>query len=555
MRWFNRRRTPMTVADLLARGRDAFERQAWGDAFAHLSAADRDMALQADDVERLAMAAWLLGRDEDSAELLSRAHKMFLDQGNVARACRCAVWLAIGLGQRGEHARSGGWIARADRLLVNADIDCVERGYLILLRAYRALTEGDNATAVRLFRDAVEIAERFRDRDLATFARHGEGRALIRSGAIAAGVALLDEVMVAVATGEVTAIIAGIVYCSVIAACREIFDLRRAREWTQALNEWCASQPDLVPYRGQCLVRRAEILRLQGQWQAAIEEARRACAWGGRQSDRSTVGEAFYQLAHVYRLRGEYEKAEEAYRHMSQYGCKPHPGLALLRLAQGQVDVAAAAIRHVGEEHQDRRTRAYVLAAYVQIMLAADDIPAARVAADELATLAAELTAPFLTALSAQMSGAVLLAEDQARAALTALRTAVTVWREIDAPYEVACVSVLLAQACSALGDHDTAQLELEAARETLTRLGATPDLERIEAIAPVARETRPGGLTTRELQVLRLIATGKTNRDVALTLGISERTIARHASNIFLKLDVTSRAAATAYAYEHDLV
>jgi DNA-binding CsgD family transcriptional regulator len=542
-------------AERLTRGRDAFSRRSWGDAFANLSAADRETPLEPEDVEQLATTAWLLGRDQDSSDFLARAHQTFLERGNVARACRCAFWLAIGLRERGDHARGGGWIARAQRLLDNAGTDCVERGYLIVPRAHLALGEGQSATAAVLFREAAQVGERFGDHDLVTLARHGEGRALIRQGDIEAGVTLLDELMIAVATGEVSPVIAGIVYCSVISACREIFDLRRAREWTDALNEWCAAQPDLVPYRGECLVRRAEILRLQGEWQAAADEARHACASGGHPSDRATVGEAFYQLAHLHRLRGEFAEAETAYREVSKSGRKPHPGLALLRLAQGQIETAVAAIRHVAEESHDRRSRSFVLAAYIQIMLAAGDTPAARHGADELAALIEALDAPFLRALSAQMSGSVLLAEDRARAALTSLRTASALWQEIDAPYETACVRVLLAQACSALGDHDTAQLELGTAKDAFKRLGATPDLARVDAINPNPDIERPGGLTTRELQVLRLIATGQTNRDIAHALAISERTIARHVSNIFVKLDVASRAAATAYAYQHDLV
>lgn len=545
----------MIASSALERGRKAFGDRVWGAAFSQLSAADRETPLGPEDLVCLATAAHLLGRDVVSDDVLARAHHAFVERGDVEGASRCAFWLAHGMFSRGDQARASGWLARAQRLLDNDDRDCAEQGYLLLARARAAAASGDGTAAYALFREAAGVGDRFGDSDLVTLARHGEGRALIRMGQKSRGVALLDEVMVGVATGETSAIVVGIVYCSVISACREIFDLRRAREWTAALSEWCAAQEDLVPYRGECLVRRAEIMQLEGQWDAAMEEARRATEWCTRPGDRVTLGEAFYQLAELHRLRGEFPEAEAAYRHASVAGRKPDPGLALLRLAQGQVDVAEAAIRRIVNEASDRRSRSRVLAPCVWIALAIGDLAEARTRADELAALAAELDAPFLHALAAQTTGAILLAEDEPRAALSSLRRAAALWRDMDAPHEIASVGVLLAQACSALGDHDSAQIELDAARATFTRLGATPDLARIDALSPRAVVPRPGGLTTRELQVLRLVAAGKTNRIIARDLGISEKTVARHVSNIFLKLDVSSRAAATAYAYEHDLI
>jgi DNA-binding CsgD family transcriptional regulator len=542
------------MSDARDLGRDAFTRHAWGDAFAQLSAADGEAPLGPEDIERLATAAYLVGKETESRDTWARAHHAFLEAGNVERAARCAFWLGFILLERGEHAQGSGWLARARRVLDENACDCVERGYLLVPMGIQQGTTRDFDSAYTTFGQAAAIADRFSEQDLITLARHGQGRALVGLGRIPEGIALLDEEMVAVTAGDISPVIAGVIYCSVLSACHEIFDWRRAREWTEALRRWCASQPDLVPFRGQCLVRRAEVLRLQGEWRNAMDEVTRAREWLSHPPSAG-VGPAWYQLAELHRLRGEFAKAEEAYREASQSGRKPQPGLALLRLAQGQTDAAAGAIRRVLDEAKDHRGRSLVLPAYVEIMLAADDVPAARAAADELATLAERIGMPYLYAVSAQATGAVLLAEHEPQAALAALRQAAATWRELDAPYEAARVRVLIGLACRALGDHDGEQLELDAARQAFERLGAGPDAARLEKLTQAKSTKTKGGLTARETMVLRLVAKGKTNKAIAADLGISEKTVARHVSNIFTKLGLSSRAAATAFAYEERLV
>jgi DNA-binding CsgD family transcriptional regulator len=536
-------------------GRESFDRQDWGQAFQLLSAADREHPLAAEDLERLAVAAHLLGREPERGDTMVRAHHQHLAEGNPQRAARCAFWVALPLMFKGETAQAGGWLSRGRRLLDEGQLDCVERGYLLFPLAFKAIHEGDISGAYARFKEVSDIARRFGDTDLMHLARQGQGRALIRLGKAAEGVALLDEVMVAVTAGEVSPLMTGDIYCSVIEGCHEIFDLSRAQEWTEAMSRWCESQSDRVVYRGQCLVRRAEILQLHGAWPDAIREAERACDWLSQPPPHRSVGSAFYQLAELHRLRGNFAKAEDAYREAAKWARKPYPGLAQLRLAQKQVDAANAAIRNLLDEVQDVRARSGLLAAYVEIALAAGDLSSARAAADELAGFANRLDAPFLAALSDQATGAVLLREGQPRAALPALRRAWTSWCQLEAPYEAARARVLIGVTCRALGDEVGATLEIDAARQVFRDLGAEPDLVRLEDYARSSDPAGTAGLTERETQVITLLATGRTNRAIAEQLGISEKTVARHVSNIFSKLNLSSRAAATAYAYQHDLV
>jgi DNA-binding CsgD family transcriptional regulator len=546
----------MTTADSVAQGREAFARCAWTDACVLFATADRDHPLEPEDLQRLATALYLTGKEDESAQTWARTHQESLRRGDVERAARCAFWLASGLQEHHELARALAWVSRGQRLLAEHQRECVEAGYLQLALALDAVFKSDQATAYTLFAEAATIGERFRDPDLIALARQSLGRILIRMGKTQEGVRLLDDAIVAVEAGDVSALAAGDVYCSVIEGCLEIFDLRRAREWTTALTRWCESQPDLVPYSGQCLTRRAEILQLQGSWADASAAAAKACERLLQRAGHPASGAAFYQCGELHRLRGEFAEAEGAYRSASRHGRKPQPGLALLRLAQGQTDAAATAIRLALEEAVSGRVRTRLLAAYAEIMLTVGDVSAARVAAEELNALADDYDAALLRAIAAQTRGTVLLSEGDARAALSVLRQAWTIWQDIEAPYDAARVRVVIGLACRALGDCDAAEMELDAARWIFTHLGAGPDLARLEALAPDASAGAVAHpLSTRELEVLRLVAAGKSNRAIAAELFISERTVERHVSNIFSKLNVSSRAAATAYAYENQLV
>lgn len=542
----------MTTMDSLDRGREAFSRRAWAVAYAELSAADRDCALGPEDLERLAVTASLIGKDDESSNIWARAYQEFLTGGDLARAALCGCQVGMSFADKGEMARAGGWFARVERLLDEGQLDCPARGYLLVPAALQSLAAGDAATAYERFSRIAEIAARFRDPDGVALARLGRGQALVALGKTADGLALLDEVMVAITAEEVSPVTVGITYCAAILTCQEIFDLRRAQEWSAALTRWCEAQPDLVPYRGQCLVHRAEIMQLHGDWPDALDEAVRACE---QLANKPAAGMAFYVLGDLHRLRGELDEAEQAYRQAGQFGREPQPGLALLRLAQGRVADAHATIRRVMGEAQDRATRAKMLPAYIEIALATTDVPAARTAANDLSEIAADPSTSLLRAVAAGANGHVLLVEGDPKAALVELRTAWRAWQQIDAPYEAARTRILIGLACRQLGDRDSAEMELDAARWVFRQLGAVSELARVENLLRPAAIKAAGGLTAREVEVLRLVAAGKTNRTIAGDLFLSEKTVARHVANIFNKLGVSTRAAATAYAYEHDLV
>lgn len=543
----------MAVADAIARGRDAFERRAWADAFAQLSAAEGDLELE--DLEKLAAAAYLAGRVDESVDAWTRAYHEYIDACDVARAARSAFWLAFTLLNRGELARGGGWVHRAQRLLDDGRRDCVEQGYLRYCTSLRSVFERDVEAAHSGFARAAEIGDRFGATELVALCRVSEGRCLIYLGDIARGMALLDEAMVAITAQEVSPAVVGDLYCTAIEGCQEVFDVRRAQEWTAALSRWCDSQPELMLYRGQCLVHRAELMLLGGAWADAVVEAQRACDRLARPTSAGALGAAYYVRAELHRLRGEFAEAEEAYRQANQWGRQPQPGLAQLRLAQGRAEEAHHTLRRVLGEAEDALTRSRLLAPYVEIVLARGDLAAARDAAEELSRIAAELNTPFLHALSSYATGSVRLAEGEARAALAALRLGSAGWSELEAPYEAARARVLIGLACRALGDEDSAEMEFDAARSVMQQVDAVPELIRIEQLSRTRARRTVGGLTEREVQVLKLVATGKTNRAIASELVISEKTVAAHVRNIFTKLGLSSRSAATAYAYEHDLV
>jgi DNA-binding CsgD family transcriptional regulator/tetratricopeptide (TPR) repeat protein len=519
---------------------------AWGEEYRQLAALDAEQGLDVDDLDRLATAAYMTGRDDESFEFWGRGHHRCLEAGDIARAARFGVRLAQALGFKGDIARSSGWVERSHRLLDDADLDCVERGFLEYAAGMvRIFADGDLAAAHSAFGRAAKIGERFRDRELLTFARMAVGRCLIYLGEIAEGLALLDEAMVSVEAREIPPMAVGDAYCTAIDACYELFDIRRCEQWTESFTRWCEDQSGLVLYRGHCLLHRAELLMLHGDWFDAVTVAQEACARLAEPINPLTLGGAHYVEGELHRLRGEFAMAEQAYERANALGCQPQPGMALVRLAQGRGDVAAAQLRRRLAEADQPIDRARILCAAAEILIAAEDVDGARAAASELTSLATELGSPLLRAHAALATGAVFLVTGDVITALVALRRAAGDWIEMRVPHEEARTRLLIADACEALTDLDTAAMERRAARSTLAALGGD--------VAP-QRQLAPG-LTAREAEVLTLVARGKTNRAIAAELYISEKTVASHLNHIFTKLGLTSRSAATAYAYQHDLV
>ena len=544
----------LQIADDLGRGREAYERSAWSEAYELLGRAERTAPLSGSDLVSLAISAHMLGHFDEWLPVLERAHHGYVEEGEMLPAVRCAFWIGMNLGLRGEMGPATGWLGRAQRLLERDGRECVEQGYMLLPVSFQHEVSGDFDGAAATAAAAAEIGERFGDVDLFALAVHVQGTVLAKGGRVAEGLSLLDEAMVAVTAGEVSPVVSGIVYCGVILACEEVYELRRAHEWTAALTRWCEQQPDLVSFRGRCLVHRAQLMRLHGDWPAALAEARLAGERFAAAMNPGAIAKAWYLQAEVQRLSGRFREAEEAYREASRLGLEPQAGLALLRLGQGNGEAASAAIRRAVSETADPAARAGLLPAYVEIMLAGGDVDGAREACGELQEIAARYGTDMLQAMVAQACGALELAAGDAGAALVSLRRAVQAWQELDAPYELAVTRVLVGRACRALGDEDGFEFELDAARRVFEQLGAAPSLAAVDSLTTGGESEATHGLTPRELEVLRLVATGKSNREIASALVISEHTVARHVQNILTKLGVASRTAAGAFAFEHDL-
>ncbi len=528
----------------------------WTKTYYRLLEADRENTLEPEELKTLALAAYLTGRDTESFQILERAHKGYLNGEMLKEAVRCAFWLGLMLMNAGERARSSGWFARGERLSNNNGMEESAEGALLHIPgALQAIAAGKAAEAGKIFEGVIRTGERFQDSTLKILGRLGLGQAMVQQEAVDQGIKLLDETMVTLETEEAFPLINGIVYCAVIETCRRVWDLERAQEWTSALSRWCEAQPDIVPFRGECMVRRAEIFQLHGEWPKALKETQEACALFTGGKGASAVGEAFYRHAELHRLAGDFEKAESSFNEAARRGRTPQPGLSLLRLAQGQKEAAEISIRNILRETKDRLKRAEILPAVVSIMLAVDRPGEALEAASELRDLAYDLNTPYLHAISASRQAAVDLAHEKDQAALEHIQLALQLWSELHLPYETASARELKGLIYREMKDKDNSEAELAAARWIYQQLNAKPDVQRIDRLLKANDSHVTHGLTLRELQVLHLVASGKTNREVAGDLFISERTVDRHMSNIFNKLDVSSRVEATALAIRNNIL
>ena len=540
----------------LARGRAAYELRSWRAAYDLLRTSDGTERLGAADLERLAWAAELAGQLEESQKAMERLYEVRLAEGDSRLAARAAFWVGLRARVVGEAGRANAWIGRAQRLVEGQVTESVEQGLLLLPVAFQHSAMGELEACHDAAAQAAAIGDRVGDADLSAFGRNVQGRALVRQGRTERGMALLDESMLAAMAGHVSPVFTGLIYCGVIASCQRVYAIERAREWTAALSDWCDGQVGLIPFRGPCLVHRAELLQIAGAWPEALDEARSACS-AVRPHERDSLSEAHYQEAEIHRLRGAFDLAEQEFKAANVHGREPQPGLALLRLAQGRADVAASAIRRVVAEARDPLARAKLLPAAVEIFIAVGDLEGAREACRLLDEVAATFATEVLEALVAQGRARLHLAEGDAQAALGPLRRAFWVWQKIGAPYPMARVRVDLARACQALGDDDGARMELEVARAVFDELGAGPDAAALGKLAGARRAAKaPHGLGPA--QGSRCCASwprARRTRPSRRALFLSDKTIDRHLSNIFNKLSVDSRTAATAWVYEHHLV
>jgi DNA-binding CsgD family transcriptional regulator len=522
----------------------------WEGTFDALSARDSSEGLGPADLEALGEAAWWLAHLSECISARERAVAAYVAAGQSRQAAVVALRLYYTFSVRGENAIATGWLRRATRLL-GREPEGVEHGQLALAEARVARARGDADREHLCAERAIALGHRFGDPDLVALGQYIEGRLLVRRGDVFDGMATLDEAMLSATQGELGPMATGQVYCNVIAACQELGDLQRAAEWTEALRGWCESQPASV-FPGLCRVHRAEVMRLRGAWDEAEREALQASV-DLHEAMPAFASEALYQLGEVQRQRGELDAAEWTFRRASDLGREPQPGLALVRLARGRADAAAASVRRALAQESNRLMRARLLAAQVEIAIVGDDLAGARGAAGELAEIASAYGTVALEAAAAFAHGRVELAGGEASAALGSLSRAWELWQTADCPFEAAETRRVLGLACREVGDADGAELALSSALAAFERLGAKGDAGRTAQL--LGARPSVAGLTSREVEVLRLVAAGKSNREIAAELYLSVKTVARHLSNIFCKIDVSSRSAATAFAYEHGVI
>ncbi len=527
----------------------------WSEIYHRLSKADQQMDLGPGDLQMLGLAAYLTGHDVKSFQMMERAHMGYVSLGQTPLAVRCAFWLGLMLMNAGEKARSNGWMARGERLLSNATVATPEKGLLIIPAALGAMSGGKLNKAKSLFEEANALGEKFDDADVMVLGRLGMGQTLVRLGEVSEGVKILDETMVSLETEDIYPVVTGIVYCAVIETCRKIWDLGRAKEWTKALSRWCDAYPEIIPFRGQCLVRRAEILQFHGDWDHALEGTDRACALLTRPPGEPAAAEAFYRRAELSRLLGNFEDAEGYYQEASRLGRNPQPGLALLRMTQGKLGAAVTSIRNTIKETTDPNSLSELLPGAIKVMIAGNHLSEAGDAEHRLNEIAAAFDSPYLTAMDAHSKGSLFFAKGNFQFALEQLQKASKIWNWLRLPYEGAMTRELKGLVYGKLDDKDNSETELLAAQWNFEQLKAVPDFKRVSQLLDKKKKYRTHGLTLREVQVLQVLAAGKSNKFIASELFISERTVDRHVSNIYHKIHVSSRVEAASFALKENLL
>jgi class 3 adenylate cyclase len=487
----------------LQSGRAAAARHAWREAYGLLQEADGAGDLTPDDLSALGEAAWWLGRLEESIAVRQRAYAAYLAQGDKRTAAVMALTLANDHWGKLDHSMGAGWFGKGERLLAD-EPECAEQGWLSMMNSFAALQAGNYAETLVSADETLDIGTRFGDRDLQAFGLVLKGCALVALGNVHEGLPLLDEATVAAVSGELRPYSTGMIYCVAITATSKLSDYSRSGQWTEASKRWCDRQ-SIAGFPGICRVHRAEIMRLRGFWSEAEQEARRALS-ELEPFNLMLAAEGFYELGEVRLRMGDLDGAQEAFRQAHQLGHDPQPGLALVRLAQGNVKAARSSLHRALDDRdtEDRLHRMKLLPAQVEVELAAGDIEAARVAVTEMDEITATYSGDVFQALALWARGALQLAEGDNASAVRTSRQSWRLWTKADLPYEAARARLTLGVALRADGDEDGAQLEIGAARSSFEKLGATLDLRRAlellgeeiaegvpRAAAPVERVTK----------------------------------------------------------------
>lgn len=533
-------------SEAIEAARSAYRSNAWSDATDLFLQADTEIALEDQDLEDLVWAAGIAARDSEMLAALERLYAVYEARDDHENCARTAFWCGLRNMMIGQVGLGSGWLQRAGRHAEETTHDCVQRGYLILPQVFMHRAKGAYEAAVAAADEALVFGATAGDDDLVALAGSLKGGILFRLGRVDEGYGPIDEAMLLANAERLSPLVCGVVYCEIVASCCRVQEMVRASEWTAILDAWCRRNPQAKAFHGVCQVHRAEVLQLTGDWGEAYAEAERAGEGLKGTTEQTALATAAYRRGEILRLRGAFDAAEVEYRRASEIAVDPQPGLALLRLAQGKTEEAAAMIRRALETAHDMPRRAALLPAGIEICIGHGDLESCDALCAELKEIAGRFGTEILARVADQCCGKLALARGEAADAVAALARARRYWSDFGAPYLVACLRLDIARGCAELGDTEGAAMELEAAEKTFRDLGAEPDLSRLRAIRG-ERTTGSGRLTARECEVLKLLADGGSNRQIAADLGLSPKTVNRHVENIFDKLGVSSRAAAVA--------
>ncbi|MFL5930850.1 MAG: adenylate/guanylate cyclase domain-containing protein [Gaiellaceae bacterium] len=473
------------VVDPLEVARGATGRQRWREAYGAYSQVDQH-ELTPVDLQSFADSAWLTGRLDEAIRLREAAYAGYSSGGEKLKAARLALILSDDYFSRGRFSIAQGWFATGERLL-QSEPESGEHALLALVRgSIKMFAEGNLPEAIAAFERATEIGERHGERDTQLLALAAKGRALIKSGEIEGGLALLDEASAGAVGGALGTYSTGLIYCLTISSCNDLGDYRRASEWTEAANRWC-DQLEVTGFPGACRVHRAEIMRLRGDLHEAEQVAVAACE-ELHDFERFITAAGYYEIGEIRRRLGDFAAAEDAYRKASELGSDPQPGLSLLRLAEGKRAAAVAGITRTLQETEDALSRIRRLPAQVDIAIAAGDLKTARAAAAELERLVDAYKiggrrTPAFDATIDFAGGQIALAEGDAKHAAELFRRSRDGWKQVGAPYETAQARTRLGISFRREGDEHAATAELEAALSAFERLGAKLDEQRVKEL------------------------------------------------------------------------